>query len=209
MATICPTVLAENAHQYREQIERVQGFARRIHLDFTDGVFAKSKTIPLDTAWLPDGITVDLHIMHAMPGMEARELIALKPHLVIVHAEAEGNFKLLADKLHKHGIKIGVALLPETSPRTLKKAIKHVDHVLIFSGDLGRFGGTANTQLLHKIKHIRRLKPSVEIGWDGGIDADNAAEIAKAGVNVLNVGGFIQRADDPKARFEELQNLLH
>ncbi len=209
MSVIVPTVLAENAHQYREQVERISEFAKRIHIDFTDGIFAKSKTLPLDKAWLPEDMIVDIHVMHALPGMESKELIALKPHLVVVHAEAEGNFVILADKLHKHGIKIGVALLPETDPRSIKKAIKHVDHVLIFSGDLGHFGGKADLNLLHKISQIRKLKHSVEIGWDGGINEENVAQIAKSGVDVLNAGGAIQRSEDPAASYAHLQSLLH
>lgn len=209
MATICPTVLADNSHTYREQIERVAGFAKRIHLDFSDGIFAPKKTIDLDNVWLPDDIHIDLHIMHQLPGMESKQLIALKPNLVIVHAEAEGSYIILAEKLRKHGIKAGVALLPETDPYSLRSAMKFIDHVLLFSGNLGEFGGQADLGLLKKIKVIRHLKPHVEIGWDGGINDENASEIAKAGVNVLNVGGYIQRADNPKQRFEHLKSLLH
>lgn len=209
MAVICPTVLAANPHQYREQLERVAGFAKRIHLDFSDGLFAPKKTVPLEAAWLPSGIDVDLHIMHVAPGMEAAQLIAMKPQLVIVHAEAEGNFITLAQKLHQHDIKTGVALLPETDPHDLRAAIAHIDHVLLFSGTLGEFGGTADLHLLRKLKHLRHLKPSLEIGWDGGINQDNIQQIAQAGVNVLNVGGAIQRADNPAAAYTHLQSLLH
>lgn len=209
MAIVVPTVLAENAHQYREQIERVAGFARRIHLDFTDGIFTKAKTISLEQAWIPENTAIDLHIMHAAPAMHLQEILDLKPRLVIVHAEAEGSFVKLAEKLHAAGVKTGVALLSKTDPYDLRAAMKHIDHVLIFSGDLGHFGGTADLGLLKKIKHIRHLKPSVEIGWDGGINDENIAEIARAGVNVLNVGGFIQRSENPSDAYEQLNNLVH
>jgi ribulose-phosphate 3-epimerase len=209
MAVIVPTVLAENPHQYREQIERAGGVAKRIHLDFTDGLFAKSKTISLEQAWLPEGVVVDMHIMHQAPGIEVSTIIKLKPHLVIVHAEAEGSFVKLAEKLHAAGIKTGVALLPKTDPYDLRASIKHIDHVLIFSGDLGHFGGEADLKLLHKVKHLRHLKPDLEIGWDGGINDKNAEQLVAGGINVLNVGGYLQRAQDPKGAYDYLQNLLH
>ena len=44
-----------------------------------------------------------------------------------------------------------------------------------------------------------------EIGWDGGITADNAAVLVTAGVRVLNVGGYIQKADDPQAAYAKLK----
>jgi len=209
MPIVCPTVLAENPHSYREQVERVQLFAKRMHLDFADGIFTPSRTIDLDQAWLPDNLEVDLHVMHIAPGMEAKQLVNLKANMVIVHAEAEGNFVLLADKLHEAGMKVGVALLQNTPVKKVKKAISHIDHVLIFSGDLGHFGGEADLELLKKVKDVRKMKSSIEIGWDGGINDTNIAEIAEAGVDVLNVGGYIQRAPDPRAAFERLQSLIH
>ena len=62
-ATICPTVLAENLHVFREQMERVEPFAKRVHIDLADGVFAPSKTVGFDHLWWPDGCAADLHVM--------------------------------------------------------------------------------------------------------------------------------------------------
>ena len=45
----------------------------------------------------------------------------------------------------------------------------------------------------------------VEIGWDGGVMVDNAYSLVQGGVNVLNVGGTIQKATDPPAMFAKLQ----
>ena len=43
------------------------------------------------------------------------------------------------------------------------------------------------------------------IGWDGGINADNVVELVRAGVEVLNVGGFIQHSSDPGAAYAKLE----
>ncbi|MGI0133798.1 MAG: hypothetical protein ACREBW_02415, partial [Candidatus Micrarchaeaceae archaeon] len=83
-----------------------------------------------------------------------------------------------------------------------------IDHVLIFSGHLGHFGGSADTRLLAKVRELRSLKPSVEIGWDGGVNATNAAELAAGGVDVLNVGGFIQHAVNPVQAYSYLEDLV-
>jgi hypothetical protein len=39
MAVICPAVLAETAERYHQQMEKVAGFAERLQIDLTDGVF--------------------------------------------------------------------------------------------------------------------------------------------------------------------------
>ena len=55
--------------------------------------------------------------------------------------------------------------------------------------------------LLDKVKLLRQLKPQLEIGWDGGINNTNARSLASGGVDVLNVGGFIQHAADPRLAY--------
>lgn len=209
MAVICPTVTAESTHHYREQMERVAPFIRRVHIDFMDGKFAPTKSPGLLQAWWPEKVQADLHIMHENVDNEIEEVLRLKPHLAIVHAEAKGNFIVFAQKVQDGGIKAGVALLPKTPVETIKPALDYIDHVLIFSGDLGYFGGTLNVKLLEKARQLKKLKPQLEVGWDGGINDTNVRELAQAGVDVLNVGGYIQRAEKPKERFETLQNLVH
>jgi len=208
MATICPTVLATDAHEYRKQMERIAHFTKRIQIDLTDGLFALTKTISLDETWWPHSIQADLHLMYKRPDLYVKEILKLEPTLVIIHAEAEGSFEPFAKKLHKAGIKVGVALLAETEPELIEPALEHIDHVLIFSGDLGKFGGKADTKLLDKISFLKKAKPSLEIGWDGGVNDKNALELAQGGVDVLNVGGFIQKADDPEAAYAKLLSVV-
>lgn len=208
MAIISPTVLANNAHQFREQIERVAEYAQRIHLDFADGDFTKPASFPLTDAWLPENLQVDLHVMHKHPENDLEMLITLKPSLVIVHAEAEGDFVHFAAALMSHDIKVGVALLPETPVHKVEPVLPHINHLLIFSGDLGKFGGTVNFDLLGKVDEAKAINPDIEIGWDGGINDQNVARLANAGIDVLNVGGFIQRAENPRVAYEKLLDLI-
>jgi len=206
--SITPTVTANNAHTYRTQMERLAPFATRVHIDVMDGTFAPVKSINLDQSWWPGGVRADLHMMVENPFDHVELYRALGPQLVIVHAEAAGDFMAFAEAMHKHGIETGVALLQETSVDTIAPALSMIDHVLIFSGDLGHFGGTADLGLLDKVRHLRELKPTLEIGWDGGINDQNIYKLAEAGVDVLNVGGFIQRADNPEQAYEKLRHAL-
>ncbi len=208
MAIICPTILAKDAHDYRRQLARVQTFARRLQIDLTDGVFAPVKTVGLSAIRWPAHARADLHLMYRNPLESLKAVVALKPHLVIVHAEARGDFIELARALHGHRIKVGLALLPETTVESIQPALEHIDHLLIFSGDLGHFGGTADLGLLAKVQAAKHRKPSLEIGWDGGINDKNVHLLAAGGVDVLNVGGFIQRASNPVAAYATLKAQL-
>ncbi len=208
MAIVCPTVLASDAHDFQTQMNKVSAFAKRIQIDLTDGIFAPSPTIALEQVWSPDGIAIDLHLMFKNPLEQLDEAIKLKPNMIIVHAEAEGNFLKLASFVHKHGVRVGVALLAKTSTHVIKPSLPEIDHVLIFSGDLGKFGGTADINLLNKVTQLKEWKPELEFGWDGGIKDTNIKQLAKGGIDILNVGGYIQKAIEPRLNYEKLNSLI-
>ena len=207
-ATICPTITAVDPNDYRLQMQRVVSFSRRLHIDLMDGAFASPRSVDLGEIYWPANIPVDLHVMYKKPFVHAQALIALRPQMIIIHAEADGDFVPFADLLHSHGMEVGVALLPQTPSQNIIPALESVDHVLIFSGNLGHQGGTANLQLLSKVPQIRRFKPSVEIGWDGGVSPNNARELAAGGIDVLNVGGAIQHAVNPSQAYATLESLV-
>ncbi len=204
MATVCPTVTAEDLHVYRQQLQRLEPFAERIHLDFMDGLFTTNKSVDLDKIWLPENKQIDLHLMYMRPDLSLPVILRLKPSLVIVHAEAQGAFGDFADALHGAGIKVGVCLLQDTKIDVIASSLEAIDHVLIFSGNLGHFGGHVDLSLLDKAAALKKLKPSLELGWDGGINDENAKQLVAGGIDILNVGGFIQKAKDPNAQYSKI-----
>lgn len=136
------------------------------------------------------------------------QLLKLKPHLVVIHNEAHVHHMHFAAELHRAGIKAGLAILQDTPVTHAHQIMHSFDHVLIFSGNLGHHGGEADMHLLDKVREVREHHPTVEIGWDGGINDINAKQLLAAGVDVLNVGGFIQQADDPALHYQTLRELI-
>ena len=129
--------------------------------------------------------------------------------MIIIHAEATGDVKAALMQIRQAGIMAGLALLKPTVPRTVEELIKLADHVMIFSGELGHFGGTASLMQLEKIRLIKSINSNVEIGWDGGVLVDNAYSLVQGGVDVLNVGGVIQKSSDPHTIFSKLQQEIN
>lgn len=205
---VCPAILATYPEEYKRQIERVAPFATRLHIDIADGVFAPNKTVSASDVWWPGGIRADIHVMYKRPIEIIDTLIALGPQLVIMHAEAEGDFVTLAKQLHYHGIEAGVALLPRTPVDLIKPALGIVDHVMIFGGDLGHYGGQANLELLEKAKQLRTLNKRIEIGWDGGVTDQNIKALADSGVEVVVSGGYIQKASNAQQAYQKLRSAL-
>jgi len=204
MADICPSVLSFNAHDYRAQMELVAGYAKRVHIDLMDGIFTPTTSPTLEQVWWPNNLSADIHLMHERPLERLAQLEHLAPELVIWHYEAKVDHKELMRQLHLADIKCGLALLPKTPAKAIFPLLPRLDHVLIFSGDLGLYGGKANLNLLNKAKAIKEINPDIELGWDGGVNDQNARQIAEAGVSVLNVGGYLAQAPDPQAAYAKL-----
>ena len=207
MPVICPAILASDQHKYREQVEKVAHFSHRIQIDLTDGKFAKNRTVKPEEAWWPVGIKADFHLMFEDPFAAVRTILVHQPHLIIVQAEAGGSFEAFASRCHGQGVEVGVALLPKTSPQAIVESLGKIDHVLIFSGNLGSYGGHADLDLLHKVHYLKERKPQIEIGWDGGVNDQNISQLAAGGVDVFDVGGFIQDSHDPEKAFHKLQRI--
>lgn len=204
MSQIVPTIMTETVDQFRAESEKVGAFARRVHIDISDGEFAPTFLLSENQIYWPQGWEVDIHAMVARPSEHIAKLIQLKPSLVIFHAETQEDIRVHFAALKQAGIKTGVALLKTTVPSTVEQIIKEADHVMIFSGDLGHHGGTASLMQLEKIRLVKKIKPDVEIGWDGGVTLENAYTLTQGGVDVLNVGGAIANSPTPTDTYNEL-----
>ena len=208
MPIVCPTITAHTAKEYEKQLHKVMPFAHRIQIDLTDGIFAGPLTVEPADAWWPAGSKADFHLMYDHPMSAIKTIAAHKPHLIIVHAEAKGDFDEVADYCRTRGIKVGVALLQKTEPQKILAALGRIDHVLIFSGNLGhQGGGHIDFNLLGKVKALKAKKADLEIGWDGGVNSQSVSQLVFGGVDVLNVGSYIQNADDPVKTFHSLQRI--
>lgn len=206
--TICPTVTTDSAEIYSAQMEEIATYATRVHIDLGDGIFTRKLTDVQDV-WWPGGMRADLHVMFQNPFLHIAALKALGPQLVIVHAEADGDFMAFARELHRHGIEAGVSLLRETTVEAILPALELIDHVLIFAGTLGENTGPegVNLDVLQKAAQLRQLKPSLEIGWDGGANDMNARKLTEGGVDVINCGGYLH-GDDPIAAWHRIQQAV-
>lgn len=209
MSIVCPTILAKDKNDYFNQLAKVKKFAPRIQIDLKDNDFALGESVALKDIWLPANIICDIHIMYRKPQEYLDTLIKLHPSMVIVHAESDCDIPKLAADLRIHGIKTGLAILQPTLIKDVAYIFPHVQHLLIFSGDLGHFGGTVDLTLTDKISEAKEVHRYLEIGWDGGVNGDNAEQLQAAGVDVLNVGGAIQNAKNPEEAYATIRASLN
>lgn len=202
--SIVPTILTNSTEDYQLQVERINGFTRRVQVDITDGVFAPTQTLSITDVWVPNNWTVDLHLMMTNPSTVLDTILKLAPSLCILHAEASEDLMPTFQSLKEAGIKTGLALLPTTYPGNVKQYIDVVDHVLIFAGQLGMQGGTADLMQMEKIPLVRNMKPELEIGWDGGANLTNVRTLAHADLDIINVGSALSQVSNPAETYAQL-----
>lgn len=204
MSEIVPTITSETPDDYKAAVERLHPFAKRVHIDLTDGEFAPTFTIGVSQLWWPEEWQVDIHAMVARPSQYVDALIQMKPYSIIFHAEVDEDLSPIIQKIKAVGIKAGVALLKPTVPETVQSYIENADHVLVFSGKLGYQGGSASLMQLEKVRLVRNIQPSVEIGWDGGANVENVFSLSQGGIDVMNCGSSVSSAPDAAVAYKQL-----
>ena len=82
---------------------------------------------------------------------------------------------------------------PATPVSALENVIDNVDLILIMSVNPGFGGQSFIPGALEKIRQAKALigNRPIDLEVDGGITADNAAEVAKAGANVFVAGSAV------------------
>lgn len=203
--TLVPTLMTDDKQVYRNLVETFNTFTRRVQIDVTDDEFTPNRTLDITNVWWPNEWQADLHFMALYPSKYIDTIIRLHPSLCILHAEANEDLTPTFAKLKEAGIKTGLALLPQTYPGNVKSYLETIDHVLIFAGKLGQQGVGSDLMQMEKIPLIRELRPTVEIGWDGGANMSNIRALSHAGIDVINVGAAISKSENPAAAFSTLK----
>ncbi|HPF30722.1 MAG TPA: hypothetical protein PLO25_00190 [Candidatus Saccharibacteria bacterium] len=204
MSEIAPCITVETPEQYNAMVEKIKPFAKRVQIDISDGQFSPVLMVPPDKLWWPKEWVVDIHAMVNSPMDYLNSLIKLKPNLIIFHVETGVDLVSIMKTIRQYGIKAGVAILKPSVPLDYEEIIKEADHVLVFCGDLGYYGGKASLMQLEKVRLIKAINPKAEIGWDGGVNIENAFTLSQGGVDVLNSGGAIGNAENPSEIYDKL-----
>jgi len=93
------------------------------------------------------------------------------------------------------GVKAGVSLKPGTPVSTLNEILSSLDLVLVMTVNPGFGGQTFIEATLDKIAYLRaeldRRGLATELEVDGGINAEVAPKVVKAGARVLVAGAAV------------------
>jgi len=213
MIEIAPSILSADFTRLGQQIEIVEGAgASLLHVDVMDGRFVPNITVGLPVVKAISRATqlpIDAHLMIVEPGRYAEQFVKAGAQMVSIHIEADPHAHRTLSAIRAAGAQAGVAINPATPLSALDEALKFADYVLLMSVNPG-FGGQAFIpESLDKVRRLRKmidergLKARIEI--DGGIDAENIAEVASAGAEIIVSGSAIFGAPDPAVALRRLR----
>jgi len=213
---VAPSLLSADFSRLGEEIKAVEAAgADVIHVDVMDGHFVPNITIgPLivEAARRSTKLPLDVHLMITNPELYIADFAKSGADYITVHVETAFHLDRLIQSIKEHkGVKAAVALNPATPLTSLDYVLSSVDMVLIMSVNPG-FGGQAFIpSALDKIAKLRKridelgLKTEIEV--DGGVKPSNAAEVIKAGADILVAGSAVFGAKDYAAAIRGIRGV--
>ncbi|WP_034919044.1 ribulose-phosphate 3-epimerase [Gillisia sp. CAL575] len=214
---IAPSVLAADFGNLQRDLEMINiSEADWFHIDIMDGVFVPniSYGMPVLKAISKHAKkTIDVHLMIVDPDRYIKEFAELGSDILTVHYEACTHLHRTIQAIKAEGMKAGVALNPHTNVDLLKDIIKDIDLVLVMSVNPG-FGGQSFIE--NTYNKVKQLKSIIEnagahtlIEVDGGVTDKNAAQLTKAGADVLVAGSYVFKASNQIETIKGLKEIAN
>jgi len=196
---LAPSILSADFGRLGEQvIEATKAGADYIHVDVMDGHFVPNITVgPLVVAAIRPhtNLPLDVHLMIESPEKYIQQFAQAGANIITVHVEVCPHLHRVVESIKELGVKAGVSLNPSTPLTTVDEVLSALDLVLLMSVNPG-FGGQQFIEgTVGKIARLRNrldeLGLATELEVDGGINAEIAPRVAKAGARVLVAGAAV------------------
>jgi ribulose-phosphate 3-epimerase len=212
---IAPSILSANFAKLGEEVENVLAAgADIVHFDVMDNHYVPNLTIgPLICGALrKHGVTapIDVHLMVKPVDSIVPDFAKAGATYITFHPEATEHIDRTLQLIRSEGCKSGLVFNPATPLSHLDYVMDKVDMVLLMSVNPGFGGQSFIPATLGKLRQARRIIDDsgldIRLEIDGGVKADNIAEIKAAGADtyVSGSGIFGEGNDTDPHRYDSI-----
>ena len=197
---IAPSILSADFARLGAEVDAVLAAdADWVHFDVMDNHYVPNLTIgPLVCEALrKHGVTapIDVHLMVKPVDRIIPDFAKAGATLISFHPEASEHVDRTIQLIRSAGCGAGLVLNPATPLNHLDHVLDQLDLVLLMSVNPGFGGQSFIPSALDKLRAVReridRSGRAIRLEIDGGVKADNIAEIARAGADTFVAGSAI------------------
>jgi ribulose-phosphate 3-epimerase len=206
---VVPAILTDDPKALETMVHQAETFTDYVQFDIMDGQFVPSQSISYKhLAALTTKLKWEAHLMvkHPEDYLEGFQQVGAKK--LIFHYEATRSPREVIAQVRSLGMKVGLAINPDTPISEITPITREVDSVLFLSVYPGFYGKKLIPEVLDKVADLRNIYPEVEIGIDGGIKESNIAKVIRAGANVIYIGSAIFHQEHPGESYRRLMELV-
>jgi ribulose-phosphate 3-epimerase len=190
-----------------------------LHLDIMDGHFVHNMPLGLGLITAlrkKTALPLDVHLMVSPVDRVAADFARAGANLITFHPEASDHIDRSLQAIRDAGCKAGLVFNPGTPLHFLDHVMNRLDMILLMSVNPGFGGQSFIASALPKLREVRRrIDAHVDAGgqpiWlevDGGVKADNIAQIAAAGADTFVAGSAVFGAPDADGGYAGIMSRL-
>ena len=214
---ISPSILSADFSNLEKDIKKLEAAgADMIHVDVMDGHFVPNITIgpPVIKALRnKTSLPFDVHLMISPVHKYIKDFANAGADIITIHPEATPNLQESIDEIKSFKKKVGISLNPDTKIDIVEDYLDKIDLILIISVYPGFGGQKFISDVLEKIKSLKKIKDKKRLNFDievdGGINFSNFKSVIDAGANVLVSGTtiFKENNGDIKKNIDFLKSI--
>lgn len=187
------------------------------HIDVMDGKFVENDTKERMKGYTNQikqisNLPIDVHLMVEDIEKYIEEYMSFMPNIITFHYEAcqnkEDILKLIS-YIKDKGIKVGLAISPNTSEEKIYDFLSFIHMVLIMTVEPGKGGQKLIPETVDKIRRLNQYRNEnnldFDIEADGGINLETMPSVKEAGVDIAVVGSAIIKTEDYKETIKLLK----